>query len=173
MVQVQVWMAHEGSELLAGDREAGRVARRQYDPRGDRRAWRLKFYFRFFHRYVALYHLLGRESGARWRARLVRALVTVSVRLPWAPSLLLTRDWSGRRRWPARLRIVARAASWCLGGFGRRLHRDVADLERRLSADYLMPEGVERPRGDGWHADARIDRRLDVARGREHAGVVS
>ena len=161
MVQAQVWMAHETSDLLKLDRRAADVAKRQYDPRGDRAAWRLKFYFHYFHRYVALYHLLAREKSLR--SRIARAFVTLSVRLPFAPELLKTRDWGGEPRWPRHLRFLKRLAVWSLGDLGRRLQRDLGPLEQRLAGDYMRPEGVVTP-SEGWHGASRLDRRLLDAR---------
>ena len=75
----------------------------------------------------------------------------------------MTRDWDGTPRWPRALRFVASLAIWTLGRFGRRLRRDVADLELRLAGDYVRPEHVG---GDtaGWYRGSRIDRRLQDAR---------
>ncbi len=163
MVQVQVWLAHETSDLLELDPDAATTAQRQYDPRGDKTAWRLKFYFHYYHRYVALYHLLNTGKGHKLLRRIVRAFVTLSVRLPFAPEMLVTRDWTGQARWPRRFRFLGRLAMWCLGGFGRKLRNDVIQLEQRLAADYLRPEGLETP-GAGWRGNSRIDRRLEQAR---------
>jgi len=60
----------EGEKL---DPKAAETARRQYDPKDDRAASRLKFFFFHFHRYLALYHLIEVERTARLRARIVRA----------------------------------------------------------------------------------------------------
>lgn len=159
MIQIQVWEAHEGSDLLAHDPEQGEKAHRHYDPKGDREAWRLKFYFRYFHRYVALYHLLqGRVRQRPILGRLARAFVTLSVRIPFAPHLLLPRNWDGRRRWPARVlesRWVRKVGRWLMPG----LLDEAAALERRLAADYILPADIAAQRDGGWQDDLRRDRR--------------
>ncbi len=159
MIQIQVWEAHEGSDLQLADREASHIAGRHYDPRGDRRAWRLKFYFRYFHRYVAIFEVLARQGRFKLRHRLIRFLVKLSIRLPFAPELMLRRDWDGRPRRFAR----ALAPLWARK-VARRLiapfPEEVLECERRLASVYREPEGEreDEPR-TGWEAGFRIDQR--------------
>ena len=160
MVQIQVWEAHEGSELLSGDRQAGEVARRHYRPGADRRAWRIKFFFRHFHRFIACYEVLDeRRRTNPVRAWWMRRIVDLAIVLPWTPDLLLTRDWDGRRRWPA---------WWAEAGWVRRLMRgiagsfwdDVIDRELRLASVYLWPKDMGPPPSDeGWVGGIRVDSR--------------
>jgi hypothetical protein len=175
MVQVQVWMAHEGTELSASDREAGHAARRQYDPRGDRRASRLKFYFRWFHRYVGLYRVLeSAKADHPLRARVWRALVTASILVRCAPELLLSHDWYGRLRLPGRvlrIRAVRDLAARIAGGLGRRLWREACASETRLAADYLVPDDLPVPEIAGWRDRARVDRRRACAEDEARAAV--
>jgi radical SAM superfamily enzyme YgiQ (UPF0313 family) len=163
MVQVQAWLAHETSALLEKDPAAAAISRRMYETgAGDRGVRRLKFYFHHYQRYVALYRLLARETRWPRRRRLIRALVTLSVRLPCAPELLAGHGWDGRARWPLRLRGFGLLALRALGAPGRWLLDEVPVLERRLAADYLKPAGLVRLPDEadtGWTGDSRLDRR--------------
>ncbi len=165
MVQVQVWLAHETSELLDKGREAAAIGRRLYERSEDRQAWRLKFYFHAYQRYIALYMLLAEEARhAPFRARIARALVTLSIRLPFAPDMLATHDWGGRRRWPDQLRPLAVRLLRLFGGrLAARLLGASGALDDRLSADYLKPDSVAEGLS-GWRGNARLDRRKQAAR---------
>jgi hypothetical protein len=167
MVQIQVWEAHEGSALMTGDRDAAQLAGKHYRPGADRRAWRIKFFFRYFHRYVALYERLDEmQTRKPLRARVIRALVDATILFRWTPDLLLARDYDGRRRWPAVLheqdwlRQLARR----LGG---KLWDDVLARELRLASVYRWPADLgPPPRGAGWVGSVRVD-----GRGRAESGV--
>jgi len=160
MVQIQVWEAHEGSALMSSDRDAARLAGRHYRPGRDRRAWRIKFFFRYFHRYVALYERLA-EMQARKpiRARVLRAAVDASILFRFTPDVLLGRDHDGRRRWPALLLgrpWVRRLARRIAGG----LWDDVLARETRLASVYVWPADMgPPPSGRGWVGGVRVDGR--------------
>ncbi|MEZ5962279.1 MAG: radical SAM protein [Planctomycetota bacterium] len=160
MVQIQVWEAHEGSELLGSDRGAAALAGRHYRPGADRRAWRIKFYFRFFHRYVALYEALdAMRLRQPLRARVLRVLVDATILFRHAPDLLLARDHDGRRRWPAVVlenrwlrRLAARV--------GGRFWRAALAREMHLASVYTWPADMgPPPSGRGWVGSVRVDGR--------------
>jgi hypothetical protein len=160
MVQIQVWEAHEGSDLTGRDAAAVAQAGGHYRPGRDRRQWRRKFYFRWFHRYVALYEALDALASRRpLAARLLRPLVTASIRFRYAPELLMTHDWDGRLRWPGRLgrNPLLRAAARRLFG---RFWGDVRARESRLAAVYIWPAELGPPPGGrGWSGSYRTDAR--------------
>jgi hypothetical protein len=166
MIQIQVWEAHEGSDLFAAGRTSGDLAAKHRDPRGDRRARRLKFFFRYFHLLVGLHEALldlGREHPLR--ARALAAATAAAVRFPWTAELLLAYDWDGRRRAPARVlesRPFRRVFDALFGG----LWRDALERERRLASVYMLPDGRESRFPEGWVGARRID-----ARDRAHAAV--
>ena len=160
MVQIQVWEAHEGSDLLSGDPEAGEMAHRHYRPGADRRAWRIKFFFRYFHRFIACYEVLDERRRTKpVRAWLMRRLVDAAIMLPWTPELLLTRDWNGRRRWTARVwggRWVRRLGRRIAGAFWD----EVTTRELRLASVYIWPADLGPPPGGrGWMGAIRVDGR--------------
>lgn len=163
MVQIQVWEAHEGSELMARDRAAARLASRHYRPGRERRAWRIKFFFRFFHRYVALYERLDAMAARKpLRARLLRALVDATILFRYTPDVLLARDHDGRRRWPALLLERAWLRRLARGLAGRPW-RDVLARETELASVYVWPADLgPPPSGRGWVGSVRVD-----GRGRE------
>ena len=164
MLQIQVWEAHEGSDLFESDRATGDLAAKHRDPAGDRRAWRLKFWFRHFHLFVALYEALADLRRTHpVRARLLSTLADALVLFPYTPALLLPRDWSGRRRAPSRLysnRTFRRLFDRLLGSFWE----DVLERERRLGSVYMLPEPTKDvPYPEGWVGHHRIDARDRMA----------
>jgi radical SAM superfamily enzyme YgiQ (UPF0313 family) len=157
MIQVQIWQPLAGSELLMqGDPAplADSGARRGRD------AWRLGFFFRHFHRLVAVYGALeARRDRHPWLARLTTWLVSLAIRFPWTPELLLAHDGDGRRRFAAHwmenpgLRRLVRNR-------GGRFWREVLQRELRLASLYLWPADVgEAPTGRGWIRGGRVDLR--------------
>ena len=173
MIQIQVWEAHEGSDLLDRDPGAAVVARRHYRPGSDRRAWRIKFFFHHFHRIVALFEALeARVAAGSRRAIWARRLADLLLRFPWLPEVVQPRDWDGRARWPARLI----ESGWTRQLAGRVLGRflaDVRDRERRLASVVLWPEDVgPPPEGSHWLGAGRVDGRGAQAQaGSRKAGV--
>lgn len=160
MIQIQIWEALEGSTLLEHDPdgEAGGVA---HDGTcRDRKAWRLKFFFRYFHRLVAIHEAMeARRPNRPVLARLAAFLVSLAVRFPWTPDLLLARDWDGRRRFPARWMEQPLLGCWARR-WGGRFWQDVLQREIRLASLYIWPSDLGKaPTGSGWIGRERVDQR--------------
>jgi len=160
MVQIQVWEAHEGSDLLTDDRDAGELANRHHHPGRDRRAWRIKFYYRYYQRFVALYEALHDMRHERpVRAWFLSRLVDAAILFRWTPEVLLARDWDGRRRWPAwwiENRWLVRLGRRLLGPFWD----DVVARDVRLASIYIWhPKFGPRSDGEGWLEGSRVDMR--------------
>ncbi len=160
MIQIQVWEVVEGSILLEHDPhgETGGIA---HDGTcRDRKAWRLKFFFRYFHRLVAIHEALEAMRSSRpVLARLAARVVSLVIRFPWTPDLLLARDWNGRRRFAA-LWMESRWLGRWAQRWGGRFWQDVLQREKRLASLYLWPSDLGKaPTGSGWIGRGRVDLR--------------
>jgi len=152
MIQVQVWQAISGSRLREQEGEGGAGR--------DRAAWRLRFFLRYFHRFVAIHEVLDTRRGDRpVLARLGSWLTGMAIRFPWTPDLVLARDFDGRRRFAAWW-MESRPLRWLARRWGGRFWEDVLRREIRLAALYLWPGDLgQAPDGRGWIDGGRVDLR--------------
>ena len=165
MIQIQIWEAVRGSSLLQNERSEKPPESSRRRRRSERRAWRTRFFFRYFHGIVALHEELeSRRAHHPLLARLASGLVSLALRFPWTPALLQARDDRGRRRfaalWMENPWLQRLAASW-LGRFWNK----VRAREIRLASLYIWPEDLgDPPGGAGWVNRTRLDMRELVDR---------
>ncbi len=159
MIQIQVWEPHAGSELLEA-----RSEREADSPAAERESRRRRFFFRHFHRYIALYQTIEELRKTNpIRARLARLAVDCTVQLPWAPDVLEDRDMDDESGLPARVLFPRK-----IRDLASRLARPLIDASRereeRLAADYIWPQDLaDAPEGQGWRGRTRLDRRRTAA----------